>query len=86
MRVISIDVPTGTAKNVIELARISQSTWSGVFFQAPEQNKDVVLFGDRSNQLFELRPEKSAFFPITELTSLFVVAPDTGNKLTLGLL
>lgn len=63
---------------------LSQNTWTGIFFQAPEANTDTLNFGDLSIQPHELRPEANGYLPITDSKSLFFKAPNAGNKLIIS--
>ena len=82
VRVISIPI---AATNLFTLSGRSVQHVSGIIFQAPEANTGTIFFGDRSHQLFEIRPKANGTLQVADITSVWVKGTP-GDKLILGLM
>lgn len=58
---------------------------SSVGLQAPKKNQKVVLFGDKSEQPFELHPQGSAILPVNSVRDIYIKATKTGDRISIGI-
>ena len=64
-------MPT-SATNVPTLVGQALLQCSAVGLQAPEANANIIYFGDKNSQPFELRPEANAFLPVNNLRDIYI--------------
>lgn len=71
MRVKQVAVTTAPASLGSLLDKQIRHTGS-IGLQAPEGNVDIIYFGDKNEQPFELRPEANALLPVTSFKEVYV--------------
>jgi hypothetical protein len=87
MKVRKVIFPlVNVADTLFNLSGIQDQHVSLILYQAPKGNKDAILFGDRSFQLFELEPGSSGQLPITDTKAFWLKNQRDGDTLTVGLI
>lgn len=83
MKTFSRNVPI-TATSIPDIIGASAGQVTAVGLQAPEDNVNIIYFGNRSEQPFELRPGANAILPVNSAKDIYIHGTN-GDKITIGL-